>query len=121
MINFLLVALGGAVGACSRYALTLCFQGWNWPVATAICNLVGSFVIGLISGLLLFKLDPDGIIRPLVITGLLGGFTTFSSFSLDALKLLQSADFIGFTSYILLSVVLGLVFVAIGYKIGASF
>ncbi|MEC9434999.1 MAG: fluoride efflux transporter CrcB [Pseudomonadota bacterium] len=92
-MTYLLVALGGACGAMLRFA----FSGWagrtlghGFPWGTFGVNVLGSFVMGL-AAVLLMERAPGAWVRfaPLVMTGLLGGFTTFSAFSLDALYLIE--------------------------------
>ena len=92
MINIFAVALGGAVGALSRYGLVLAMArlgAGSFPWATLTANVGGSFLIGLIWTLLEQKSLLDSPWRALLVVGLLGGFTTFSSFSLETLTLMQ--------------------------------
>ena len=99
------VALGGAIGSVLRF-LTVASVGA--PVATLIVNVVGSFTMGVLFVLLSARL------APLFMTGVLGGFTTFSAFSLDALKLYQSGQTAQAALYIAASVLLSLIAVAAG-------
>ncbi|HHY48516.1 MAG TPA: CrcB family protein, partial [Alphaproteobacteria bacterium] len=93
MQAFLLVGLGGGLGAMARYgAGILVGQVWRdpFPLATLLVNVVGSVAMGLLVGLLARLLPPaQHEIRLFVAVGLLGGFTTFSSFSLDAIALIE--------------------------------
>ena len=92
MLNFLLVAVGGAVGSMLRYATTLGatrLLGPGFPWGTLIVNVVGSFVIGVFVETIARRFDASEPVRLLLVTGFLGGFTTFSSFSLDAAALLE--------------------------------
>ena len=83
------VALGGGLGAVLRYGVGLLAARVSpavlggWPVATFAVNLVGSFLIGLLVGGLLARLPASDAMRGFLLTGLLGGFTTFSAFSLE--------------------------------------
>ncbi len=81
----LAVALGGVVGAEARYALAeLMPHGTGaWPWATLVTNVVGSGLIGVLMALLATAGRPPRLVRPLLGTGVLGGFTTFSTFALD--------------------------------------
>lgn len=86
--NALLVALGGAIGSVLRYAVTIgaaARLGTAFPFGTLLVNVVGSFVIGAVAELATGPLSPAG--RIFLATGICGGFTTFSSLSLDALTL----------------------------------
>src|SRR5688572_11932895 len=89
-----LVALGGAVGSALRYVVTIWLVnpkgGFSWGVFSV--NMAGSFLIGLAAGHLSTK--PNSTIQLLVLIGFLGGFTTFSSFSLENLNLLKQGEII---------------------------
>lgn len=101
-MNILLVFVGGGLGSALRYLATLLIGG---PVATLAVNVAGSFVIGLLAA----TLPPEGSqMRLLFMTGLLGGFTTFSAFSLDALGLWQRGQAGAAAAYVALSVALSL-------------
>ncbi|MGJ8582466.1 MAG: fluoride efflux transporter CrcB [Marinosulfonomonas sp.] len=97
------VALGGAVGAMLRYSIS---SQVAFPFGTLIVNIVGSFVMGLALVLMVEK----GLDRwvPLVMVGLLGGFTTFSSFSLDTLRLFESGRAVAALGYVAASVSLSI-------------
>lgn len=101
------VALGGAIGACLRFA-AVAFAGA--PVATLAVNILGSFVIGV----LFITLAGRTSLSPFLMTGILGGFTTFSAFSLDALKLWESGQTLQAAGYVLASVLLSLAAVFVG-------
>lgn len=101
------VAIGGAVGSVLRY-LTVAAFGAPWAVA--VVNVLGSFVMGV----LFVALTSRGHVQPLLMAGVLGGFTTFSAFSLDALKLWQGGQAVQAILYVGLSVGLSLIAVALG-------
>ena len=101
------VALGGALGSVLRY-LTVSWVGA--PTATALVNVAGSFVMGVLFVMLSSRMH----LAPLLMTGVLGGFTTFSAFSLDALKLYQSGQTATALAYVAASVVISLFAVALG-------
>ncbi len=86
------VALGAAVGALLRWWAGLAFNGlWSgFPLGTLIVNAVGGLLIGV--AMVWFARSPHELLRLLLVTGLLGGFTTFSSFSAESLGLLQRGD-----------------------------
>ncbi len=103
--SFLSVALGGAVGACLRYAVTLGagrLLGHGFPFGTLLVNVAGSFAMG---GLVVVLAHLGGTrFAPLLMTGLLGGFTTFSAFSLDAVTLWERGQMGLAVAYVGLSV-----------------
>lgn len=113
MAGFLLVGVGGAMGAMLRYALTLVPFWTHFPVATFITNVIGAFVIGLISGL-----TTRGILTNdqtlLLKTGLCGGFTTFSTFSLESMGYIEDGAYGMAAIYIVASVVSCLIGVLAG-------
>jgi CrcB protein len=105
------VALGGAIGSVGRFWLTgvmMALTGPRFPWGTLLINVLGSFVIGLVAGLTLttgrIAMHPD--VRIFLMTGICGGFTTFSAFSLQTLELLQSGDTVSAMGYAIGSVVL---------------
>ncbi|KEI35011.1 fluoride efflux transporter CrcB [Allofrancisella frigidaquae] len=117
----LLVGLGGGLGAIARFLVTQASASISKqiPVGVFLCNIIGSFFIGLIAAFLiktnLFNEDISAYTRALLVTGFLGGFTTFSSFSLDILNLLQRGEgFLAF-GYILASVIFSLFAVVVAF------
>ena len=111
MRAWLLVAFGGAVGSMARYGLGLmvaAIVGQACPWGTLLINVLGSLVIGASAGLIGAggRMEGDLTIGLLVMTGLCGGFTTFSSFSLQTLTLMRSGEPIAALAYVLASVVL---------------
>lgn len=90
MKNILLVGLGGMIGSMLRYqfGLWLTSKTLQIPIGTLAVNIIGSFLIGLLAG----TLTKNPSFSLLLITGLCGGFTTFSAFSLENLKLIQSGQ-----------------------------
>jgi CrcB protein len=125
MYAYLLVALGGAIGSVSRFGLsTLIARRWDdsFPWGTIIVNASGSLLIGLLAALASVntKLTPDArqFLVHFLIIGICGGYTTFSSFSLQTLTLLQSRHYLAAGGNVLLSVTLCLVAVAVGHWLG---
>ncbi len=102
MKTMIFVALGGAVGASLRYLVGLAVA---FPMGTLAVNVIGSFVIGLLWATLVNK-TPG--LMPFVMTGVLGGFTTFSTFSLDTMRLVQDGRMGAAGTYVLASVILSL-------------
>ncbi len=101
------VALGGAIGSVLRFLIVVAVGA---PLATLAINVAGSFAIGVLFVLLAGR---PGL-SPLLMTGVLGGFTTFSAFSLDAMKLWNSGQSLQALGYVLASVLLSLLAVALG-------
>ncbi|MBL9117402.1 MAG: fluoride efflux transporter CrcB [Verrucomicrobiaceae bacterium] len=110
------VFLGGGIGSVLRYSLS----GWMartatafpWPILTA--NVIGSLIIGIIAALIK---DRSSVQWLLLVTGVLGGFTTFSTFSLDTLTLLQAGRVSAAAAYSLGSLALGLIAALVGFKL----
>ena len=89
MDKFLWVGLGGAIGSILRYTLSLLLIKSSFPVLTLITNLLGAFIIGVVVGLF-EKQYVSSYIHLFLKTGVCGGFTTFSTFSLETLTLLEN-------------------------------
>ena len=92
MNGLLYVALGGALGASGRHLLgmaTLKTLGPDYPYGTMAANLIGGFLMGLLAGWLALKVSGGENLRLFLGVGLLGGFTTFSAFSLDAVLMYE--------------------------------
>ncbi|MEY8701799.1 fluoride efflux transporter CrcB [Francisella philomiragia] len=117
----ILVGIGGGLGAMSRFALTQATASISKqiPIGILLCNIIGSLIIGMMAAFLiqtkLFNEDISTYVRSLFVTGFLGGFTTFSSFSLDILNLLQRGEALLAISYILVSVTVSLIAVILGF------
>ena len=120
---YLLVALFGAAGSVLRYSLYLItprFFYLNFPVSTVLVNLLGSFFIGVCISLSDKSIITENI-RIYIAIGLLGGFTTFSTFSMDLFNLLNKSLYAEMISYLVLSVFGGLLLFFAGYKIVSFF
>jgi CrcB protein len=112
------VALGGAVGASARYLTYAAFSNGGapgFPWATVVVNVVGSFLMGV----LVVWLQQTGLGRhaPILLTGVLGGFTTFSAFSLDAVRLWEQGSGGLALAYIIGSVVISILALALGLSL----
>lgn len=104
-MNFLFVALGGAIGAMGRYAISLIPIKTEFPILTLITNIAGAVMIGFIVGIVSEKDDVSPTTVLFWKTGICGGFTTFSTFSLEAVKLLENKSFLSGGIYIALSLI----------------
>ena len=117
MNMILLVALGGAVGSIARYLMASRIQlatGWHFPLGTVLVNILGCFLIGILYVLLVARPDPKHELRALLITGVMGGFTTFSSFSLETVTMAMNGHYTGATLNVVISVAACLVGTVLG-------
>ncbi|WP_367607927.1 fluoride efflux transporter CrcB [Legionella sp. W05-934-2] len=100
--QFLVVAIGGAIGACCRYSITviLLYRANELPWATIIVNLLGSFIAGFLLIAFSERIVPSAEMRLFVFTGFLGAFTTFSAFSAENLLYWQHHQWLKLTANI---------------------
>jgi fluoride exporter len=115
--NFLLVGLGGALGSMLRYAVSLAVVVKELPVATFFVNIFGSFIIGLVWALSIKEVISFNNWRLFLATGICGGFTTFSAFSVENISFLQNGKYGLALGYIAISILAGLGATAIGFKL----
>jgi fluoride exporter len=111
------VALGGGIGAAARHGVNVWsgrVLGTEFPWHTLIVNVLGCFVMGLITGLLALKLNLSQEARAFLTTGILGGFTTFSAFSLDVALLVERKAMLAAGAYVGASVLLSILGVFAG-------
>lgn len=109
MLNVLLVALGGAFGSVLRYLSGIAsvrLAGAGFPWGTLFVNVTGSFLIGVLSEVIARRFGASPELRLFLVTGVLGGYTTFSAFSLDAAMLAEQGQFATAALYVALSLVL---------------
>lgn len=121
MIKLILVGLGGFVGAISRYWIGTYFEShseaFSFPLGILIVNLLGCFIIGIMAGITEFTSIFNEELKLLLFVGLLGSFTTFSTFSHDTLNLISQGLIINALINILISVIVGILSVGLGYKL----
>lgn len=122
MIRFLIVAAGGALGAMARYGVGIATQRLvpvtTWPWATLTVNVVGGLAMGLLVGWLALKAGAgQESVRLFAAVGLLGGFTTFSAFSLETVLMIERRQFAMAGGYVALSVVLSITALFIGLMV----
>ncbi len=123
MTHLLLVALGGAIGAAFRHLsgiAALRLMGLAFPWGTLFVNVFGSLLMGLFIAWLTKRSGTSNELRLFVATGILGGFTTFSAFSLDVANLVERGAGVGAASYVIASVVLSVSAVFIGLWFGRA-
>lgn len=116
--EILYVFLGGGAGSVLRHAISVWLGRWSamqtLPIATFVVNIAGSFLIGVLAG---YFLRADSSLKLLLVTGFCGGFTTFSTFSVDNVALLQSGNYDLVILNIGLSVAMGILAVLLGLKL----
>jgi CrcB protein len=120
----MIVAVGGALGAVSRYLLgLLAINRWGalFPYGTMLANFLGCFIIGLFMTLVLERLEISPYWRLLVVTGFCGGLTTFSSFSYESLRLLQSGEYLLGALNVVLNMVIGFGLTIFGMYVATKF
>jgi fluoride exporter len=108
-MQWLAVALGGALGALGRYgvnSLVFSYTAGRWPLGTLTVNVLGSIAVGIFYVLIIERHILPGPWREFIMIGLLGAFTTFSTFSLDSLALWESGHAALAIAYVVLSVTL---------------
>ncbi len=121
------IFLGGGIGSVFRYQISILgeksmyyFFDKSYPLGTFIVNILGSFAIGLLYGYFYENISVNETLRLFLLVGFLGGFTTFSSFSLDTFKLIQSGEITIAFLYIVASIVLALGFTYFGIKMTSN-
>lgn len=124
MINAVLVGVGGFAGVIFRYSL-----GWiihrkapeaTFPYGTLVVNLIGCLFIGVIAGLIESRNLFSPELRRFALIGLLGGFTTYSTFAYETFSMILNAEYLRAFSNVSIHVVLGIIFVWAGYSISIS-
>ncbi|MDE6566843.1 MAG: fluoride efflux transporter CrcB [Lachnospiraceae bacterium] len=116
-MGFLWVALGGAVGAMGRYAISLIPSKTTFPILTLITNIIGAMLIGFVVGMVSVREDISQNSILFWKTGVCGGFTTFSTFSLEAYNLMEDHLYIQGGLYVVLSVLCCILGVLCGKKL----
>lgn len=118
---YVYVGLAGAVGALARYGLGLMVDSLEssvFPVATLLTNLIGSFLLGWLTHMFLRTGKPSPQFVTIVGTGMIGSFTTFSTFSVETIRLLEESRIGLALLYVFLSITLGLGSSWLGYRVG---
>ena len=113
--HFTLIFLGGGLGSVARYLLGIALPARTFPLGTWLANLIGCLLIGYLAQTLA---RDNAALRALCITGFCGGFTTFSTLSLECVQLWQAQQFATLALYLAASLLLGLTAVAAGLMLG---
>ena len=124
LISALVVGLGGFLGALARYGLSGLVQrqvpGTAFPYGTLVVNLVGCLAIGVIVGLVETRQLFGAEFRRFALVGILGGFTTFSTFGYETFAMLREAEYLRAILNVGVQVLLGLALVWLGYNLATS-
>jgi CrcB protein len=123
-LKIFLIALFGAIGTLARYGLQGVVQirmGGAFPYGTLLINLSGCFLLGLIGQLTLNRMLISSDMRMAISVGLLGGFTTFSSFGWETAKMLEDGEWLRASTYLSASVVAGLLLSVAGIRLANKF
>lgn len=122
MIGYLAAALGGALGALARFgvARALPHPPGAWPWATLTVNVTGCLVIGVLLAVLLARFPGHPWLRPFLVTGVLGGYTTYSTFAVDTVQLADAGSWGTAAAYLVASVVGGVIAVVVGLGLGRA-
>ncbi|MGY1740514.1 MULTISPECIES: fluoride efflux transporter CrcB [unclassified Blastococcus] len=117
---YLLAALGGALGALARWGVGTALEPspGGWPWATLLVNLTGCLLLGVLLGAVFARLPDRAWLRPLLGTGLCGGYTTYSTFAVDVVRLVDDGAPGLAAGYVLASVVGGVLATAAGVVLG---
>jgi CrcB protein len=115
-VAYLLAAIGGALGALARWAVAEAFPSspGGWPWGTLLVNLTGCFLLGGLFAVLAARFPEPSWARPLFGVGVLGGYTTYSTFAVEVVDLLDGAAILLAAGYVLLSTIGGIAAVALG-------
>jgi fluoride exporter len=123
MMHILLLMIGGAIGTLARYLTSVFSHKWlgmSFPYGTFFVNILGSFAIGILWGLWERKgVSPE--MKAFLFVGILGGFTTFSSFSLETMNLMKSGEYKIALLNVLANNIGGILFAVFGYLLGRAF
>jgi CrcB protein len=121
-VNLLLIAIGGALGSAARYLLSmfvLRVSGTLFPLGTFVVNVIGCLVFGAIAGAASQRVQLAPALRLFLLTGILGGFTTFSSYAFESFTLVRDGQFLWASINIVGQVVAGLLGMWAGHVLGA--
>ena len=122
MIKLLSIAVGGALGSIARYSLSNSilknFIFFDIPLAILFVNIIGSFIFGILMGLIENNIIGSSNLKIFLIAGFLSAFTTFSTFAWESVVLIQNQMYIKLVIYCLASITLSIIFCLFGYYLG---
>lgn len=122
LTTFIYVAVGGAIGAMGRFAVVSLVGSWahasgsSFPFGTLVVNVLGSFILGALIEISALAWSPSPEIRAMLVVGMLGAFTTFSTFSLDVVTMGTRGDWVHVALYMGLSVALSIIALYMGMQ-----
>ena len=118
--EILIVGVGSFAGGALRYILSVWLSKlgrlWAFPIGIMVINILGCFLIGVLYGYFKSKATTDPVLPLLLMTGVLGGFTTFSTFSFETVQLLQQNEWLKAALYVVGSIGLGVVVCYLGMR-----
>lgn len=127
-MNLFYIFLGGGLGAVARYLVNVYtteslikYTNIVFPYGTLIANIIGSLLIGIAFGIFRENITSNKSLELFVIVGLLGGFTTFSAFSLEIYNMLNAGEYLTSLIYIFSSLLIAILFTYLGIKISSFF
>lgn len=129
LLKIILVAIGGGLGsvcrflistAMTKFTLTSRWVGTSFPLATFFINILGCFLVGLISAYFNGHSNLSPNLKLLLIMGFCGGFTTFSTFAFEEVNLFQNGNYTTFFLYIFSSIIIGILAVYLGFLAGTG-
>ena len=118
--TLLAIGIGGFIGAILRAYIVFLVNSnikYNIPFATLSVNLIGSFLLGILIGLIEFCMMQNSYIKSLLATGIMGAFTTFSTFAIESFFLFKNNLYLEMLSYILFSVIGSITLAGVGFRI----
>ena len=115
--SFLLVGFGGALGAMCRYFVGVIWKTNGFPFSTLLINIIGSLIIGIVLGLSEKNNLISDQLKLFLATGICGGFTTFSTFSVENMLLIKAGNYVTAAVYIFTSIVTCILATFVGFKI----
>jgi crcB protein len=120
MTQLLAIAAGGSIGAVMRFIVSTGIYSWlgrGFPYGTIVVNVLGSLLMGLLYELFLQRLSVSSEVRAILLVGFLGAFTTFSTFSLETVNLIEQGDLLKAMANVFASVILCVLAAWIGLQI----